>query len=296
MNYNKMKTFQVVAESLSITNAAQKLRVSQPAVSQQLSQLEKELGMVLITRKRGKICLTPEGARLLPTFKRSFCDIEEAIFTEQAQLERMSGHVKIGSLMDHSTPYDLSQKLIAFSQRYPEVDIEVLYGSNSQIESWLRKGEIDLGLSIIFKEKSDLQANSICTETHVLACSRNKLTEMSKMTIEEILTKNKIIDFTRDFLCLSPYMQKNFPNQNSLLSRSVPAVIVSNFSEASKFVESGWGISILPQHIIREKKDKVCSALPNLKPLTVTLDLVHLKDKNLNRIERKLIDDFTRTY
>lgn len=140
----RLRVFRTVAEEASFRRAAERLHLSQPAVSQQIQALEEELGVVLFDRGKSRIRLTDAGTVLLGYARKGARLAEEA----QAALERTRGEVigelRIGASMT-VTQYLLPHMLGAFRQQHPRVEFSVKSANTEQIVAALARGEIDLG-------------------------------------------------------------------------------------------------------------------------------------------------------
>jgi DNA-binding transcriptional LysR family regulator len=79
MELTQLRYYVTIAETLSFTKAADLLRVSQPALSYQMRQLEIELGTLLFSRERRRIALTPDGQLFLPLAQAVLFRADEAI-------------------------------------------------------------------------------------------------------------------------------------------------------------------------------------------------------------------------
>ena len=141
----RLRVFRTVAEEASFRHAAERLHLSQPAVSQQIHALEEELGVVLFDRGKGRIRLTDAGTILLGYARKGARLAAEA----QAALERTrgeaAGELRIGASMT-VTQYVLPRLLGAFLQQNPRIEFSVKSANTEHIVAALSAGEIDLGL------------------------------------------------------------------------------------------------------------------------------------------------------
>ena len=141
----RVKVFRTVAEEAGFRRAAERLHLSQPAVSQQIQALEEELGVVLFDRGQGRVRLTDAGVVLLGFARKGARLAEQA----QAALEQArgdaAGTLRIGASMT-VTQYVLPQMLGSFLQQHPRVELAVQSGNTERIVALLGEGEIDLGM------------------------------------------------------------------------------------------------------------------------------------------------------
>jgi len=145
VNLEYYKIFYHVATEHSITGAAKKLCISQPAVSQAVKQLEQGLGVELFTRRAKGVSLTRAGT-LLYSYVR---DGYETIMAGEHQLSKMMnleyGEVRIGA-SDMTLQFYLLPYLEKFHQLYPEIKVTVTNAPTPQTIDHLNQGRIDFGV------------------------------------------------------------------------------------------------------------------------------------------------------
>lgn len=145
INLEYYKIFYHVATELSITGAAKRLCISQPAVSQAMKQLEQGLGIKLFTRRAKGVSLTRAGTLLFSYIGEGY----ETILTGEKQLEKMLnleyGEVRIGA-SDMTLQFYLLPYLERFHQLYPEIKVTVTNAPTPQTIDHLNQGRIDFGV------------------------------------------------------------------------------------------------------------------------------------------------------
>ena len=143
INFEYYRMFCVVAESGSFSEAAERLYVSQPAVTQAIRRLEQSLKGKLFVRNARGIVLTDEGKRFYNYIKPSVDTMNNAEnkFSQYINLEEGEIKIKTGSALGNVGIYDA---IIEFSKKYPKINISVSGGYvGDSIES-LSRGEVDL--------------------------------------------------------------------------------------------------------------------------------------------------------
>ena len=130
------------AELGSLTLAAEALGCTQSNASHAISALEKELGLILMQRKRSGVRLTPEGERLLGHMKQ-ICQ-GEAMLQEEARQLRMgeNGKLRVGSFTSVAVHW-LPEIIKRFQALYPRIEFELLNGDYHDVDEWLRSGKVD---------------------------------------------------------------------------------------------------------------------------------------------------------
>jgi DNA-binding transcriptional LysR family regulator len=145
MNLGHLAIFHAVAEEKSVTRGAERLMVSQPAVSKQLRLLEQNLGATLLERQPRGIKLTHAGELLLGYARKIFALEEEAVraLDELRGLHR--GRLAIGASTTIGI-YLLPEIFVEFRKCYPAIDVTLEVGSSRHVLSQLAEGSIDMGL------------------------------------------------------------------------------------------------------------------------------------------------------
>ncbi len=243
MNIQKYIAFIRTVEYGSFTKAAEILNYSQSGISRMINDLEKEWGVSLLERGRSGVRLTSDGLQLLP-FAKSMCNEYRKLQTQVEELNGMkTGLIRIGTFSSVATHW-LPNIISKFQKDYPNIDYELLLGDYAEIEKWIFEGRVDFGFvrlptlpefETFFLEEDKLLV--VLPENHPLAdCDY----------------------FPVKALCEYPFM---------LLQRSVKADTADIFEKYNitpkihfttwddyaimSMVESGLGISILPQLILQ---------------------------------------------
>ena len=144
-NLELYKTFYYVAKAGSITAAAENLSLTQPAVSQSMKQLEKQLGVRLFTRTAKGIRLTTEGEILFPYVEKCCESIRQGEQKVKELLNLDYGEIRIGA-SDMTLKYYLLPYLEKFHQEYPKVKVVVYNSTTPETLAALSSGKIDLGI------------------------------------------------------------------------------------------------------------------------------------------------------
>lgn len=243
LNIQKYRAFVKTVEYGSFTKAAEILNYSQSGISRMISDLEKEWRVVLLERNKGGVRLTSDGMKLLPHAKSLVAEYEKL----QMQVDELNGLqgglIRIGTFSSVATHW-LPNIIKEFQKAYPRIDYELLLGDYTEIETWILEGRVDCGflrlpthpeLETIFLEKDPLMA--IIPENHPLK-------ECEKFPVQA--------------LCDEPFMllEKGAKAEISEIFERyglTPKIHFTTWDDYAimSMVESGLGISILPQLILK---------------------------------------------
>ncbi len=147
MELRVLRYFLTVAREGSITAAANSLHLTQPTLSRQLQDLEKELGQKLLVRGKYKVSLTPEGMMLR---KRAQEIVDMADKTEsefRAIKDVIGGDIYIGSGETDSMKY-VAEVMTELQTRYPEIKFHIYSGNAEDVTEKLDRGLLDFGILI----------------------------------------------------------------------------------------------------------------------------------------------------
>lgn len=249
MNIQKYEAFLKTVELGSLTKAAQALGYTQSGISHMLNALEKEWSLTLLSRDRSGVRITSDGLQLLPLV-RNICNAHRELINEIGELHGLqSGLIRIGTFTSVAV-HRLPDMIKTFQNEYPNIDFELLHGDYTEIENWIVEGRADCGflrlpagagLESIFLEQDRLMV--ILPVQHPLAdCEYfpiNKLSEEPFILLDEG-TENEITEI----------FKSNHLSPNVRFTAGDDYAIIS-------MVESGLGISILPELVLHRTPYKI---------------------------------------
>ncbi|WP_055474477.1 LysR substrate-binding domain-containing protein [Gordonia sp. HS-NH1] len=169
MELRHLRYFRAVAEELHFGRAAQRLHMAQPPLSQQIRQLEDELGVALLVRSTRRVELTPAGADYLQRVEAILDSVDAATRQAQRIADGRQGNLAIGCV--GSATYSLLPALVrALSVELPDVDVSVRGEmlAPAQIAA-LASGDIDLALLRVPMDTTGLQVESIRRDRLIVA-------------------------------------------------------------------------------------------------------------------------------
>jgi DNA-binding transcriptional LysR family regulator len=148
MDLRHVRTFVTVAEQGTVSKAALYLRVAQPALSRQISDLEAELGIRLFDRVRKRLVLTGEGEQLLADCRNILSAVDS--LGERAQQFRRPD---VGVLKVGATPQMIDGVFATFlhryAERFPNVQIKLSEAVGPDLSAKVERGEVHLGISLL---------------------------------------------------------------------------------------------------------------------------------------------------
>ena len=146
MNIRNLEVFLKTVDLGNLTKAAHMTGYTQSAASHIIANLERELGVHLLVRRRDGVHLTEMGKELLPRI-RELRQMSQALYQHAAQLQGLEvGTIRIGTILSVSV-HILPALLHRFVQEHPNITFELRQGNYQDIEQWLQDNTIDLGFS-----------------------------------------------------------------------------------------------------------------------------------------------------
>lgn len=188
----QLRYFLEVADAGSFSRAAKRLGVSQPAVSQQVRDLEAGVRAVLLQRRGKRTSLTPAGLLFQEQARAILRQIDQSLQELSSGMHERHGMLRVGVI-----PYldvALMPKLLGlFSEEHPGIDLSILEISSSDIEKQLEEGRMDVGLGWITRHSPNLRYEHLCDDqfTIVLAGShpwaKRRVIELSELHGQRLL-------------------------------------------------------------------------------------------------------------
>ena len=259
-----------VIEIGSFTKAAELLGYTQPALSQMVASLEKELSIKILYRSRYGIRLTPEGERLYPSIQNSVLQYEAMRRTADEIRGLDSGVVRIGTVSSVSCHW-LPGIIHAFWQEHPNIQIVLHQGDYSSIPEWVRTGAVDFGFVNPHAVK-DMETTVIKSgEFYAVLPKHHPLVEKKSLILE---------DFAKEpFLLLEEgvYSEPLEAFHAAGITPNIKLRVHDDYSILS-MVEQGLGVSILTKLVLHKTNYDVV-ALP-IEPAIIRTMSIVTKDKN----------------
>ncbi|HET7627617.1 MAG TPA: LysR family transcriptional regulator [Bacillales bacterium] len=165
MDFRHLRYFVTIAREGQITRAAKKLHMAQPPLSQQLKQLEEELGVLLIERNGRKMELTKAGEVLLEKAETLLHQMEETVKEVKETGHGLRGTLSIGCVKSCFAP--MPERIRAFRKKYPLVTFHLRSGDSFRMAENLRNREIELAIVRLPLEMSDFHALPLPQEPYV---------------------------------------------------------------------------------------------------------------------------------
>lgn len=184
MEIRQLRYFVTVAQTLNFSEAARKLYITQGTLSQQIQQLEYELGSTLFERSSHSVSLTEAGQELLPLALDTIAASEACLTRMNDLRSALTGSLKIGAAKTFRGM--LIDAVKAFAREHSGVTLNIQFATEEELLEMLRTGEIDLALaykSVTIHE--DIESEVLFkTSLNILMRKDHPLAEQKHLTLE----------------------------------------------------------------------------------------------------------------
>lgn len=253
MELRQLRYFSVLATELSFTRAASKLHVSQPPLSYQIANLEKELGARLFNRTSRNVELSAAGKALLPHALAVLQRIQEAREHVGRVGLGVEGRVTVGLAGSHFLG-PLPQFIKQFRERRPGLEVVLLEMRPADHVQALRAGQLDLSVSRSAPADGQLTASLLWRDPVVVAVPLgHRLATRGRIRLAEL----KAEDFVFLRLDSSAFAQRVF--DACVAEGFAPSIVqqVVEIPAALNLVAAGLGVSLVPASLARLRRDAV---------------------------------------
>jgi DNA-binding transcriptional LysR family regulator len=280
MDFYQLYYFSKVAETRSISRAAEELFITQPAVSKQMKALEAELGERLFDRLGKKVFLTRAGEVLYSHAERILQSVADARTAVKDMSEECSGELVIGT-SDHISLHRLPGVLKSYITTFPKVDLKLRCHRSETILEMVMRNAVDLGVVTLPEVTENLAARTIWVDPMSLVFPKaHPLERMQAVRLKDMVGYGMILPerdtTTRKAIDLAFLKKRLMPNV---------AMEVAYIETIKGLVKAGLGISILPDKAVEEEVNAgvLGRARPADAAFTRNLGVIYLKEKFLSR-------------
>ncbi|HMP82486.1 MAG TPA: LysR family transcriptional regulator [Verrucomicrobiota bacterium] len=286
MQIESLKVFCDLAETESFTKAAQINGVTQSAVSQQISSLERQFKSLLIERSKKKFRLTREG-QVLYDYSKQIIQTFEGLHSKLQEIKDIvSGNIRVATIYSIGL-HDLPPYIKRFLKEYPTVHVHVEYRRANQVYEEVLGNVVDLGLVAFPVKDSKLEIVSLKRDPLVLVCHPQHPLAKGKSVKLKAIAGQKFVAFEPDIptrKALDKVLKENGIEVRTVME-------FDNIETVKRAVEIDAGISIVPQSTIGQEvaKQTLASIAVDDVDLFRPLAVIYKKNKVLSPAMRQFI-------
>ncbi len=279
MDFDQLKTFLEVWRQKSFSRAAEKLRITQPAVSAQIRSLEREVGERLFDRTGGKVTFTATGRVFEPFAENALATQRHMLMMVAEQKHSARGEIAI-SAQESTSLYVLPEVFTEFKRHYPKVGLKIVRAERSNTLELLLNREVDFGVVSLPVKDPRFVVKVLHHDELLLAVPKgHPLTALSKVAPADIVKHSFLLPKqgrTRDLLLNIFRMNEVYPKK---------AMEVESGELMKRFVIAGLGIGFLPAINIEQERTAGSVQVVPVESIKLVRDLglIYLKDKPMTR-------------
>ena len=280
IDFDLYKLFYNVAKYGSLSKAAEELFISQPAASQSLRQLEKQLDTTLFNRVHHGMELSAQGGEII------FDDVEKAVKLLNGVEEKLAalkqnatGTLRIGA-SETIFQYILSEKIVQYNERYPQVKIELISETSPKIIALMKMDECDIGfLNLPIADDEDIVIKKSVSYLNDIFIAGERFSELKGKSLS-------VQDLQKYPLLL---MEEHTVSREAVSRYGVshgvsfkPAVEVNSWGFMKHLVMNGMGIGCIPSEYSMNKIENGSLFELNVAPAMPVRSVGLALPKNVN--------------
>ncbi|MEP6662161.1 MAG: LysR family transcriptional regulator [Verrucomicrobiota bacterium] len=275
MQIESLKVFCDLAETESFTKASQINGITQSAVSQQISSLERQFKSLLIERSKKKFRLTREG-EILYEYSKQIIDLYDSLHCRLQEVKDIiSGTIRVATIYSIGL-HDLPPYLKNFLKTFPTVNVHVEYRRANQVYEDVLSNVVDLGLVAYPAKDARLEIIPLRKDALVMICHPNHpLAKLKSVQLSQ-LSREKFISFEPDIptrKAIDKILKDNGVEVHTVME-------FDNIETVKRAVEIEAGISIVPHGTITQEVNKQTLAELKIEDLELFRPLAAIYKKN----------------
>ena len=285
MDLQSLNIFIQVAELNSFTHAAEKLGYSQPTISFQIKQLEKELGVQLFDRVGHTVSLTEAGKSALH-YAQSICQLSQEMVMGDKKYD-VNGIVRIAMAESLVNPL-IATTFSDIKSKYPQLSINIMTGMTAELFDLLNHNEVDLicVLDSPVRDTSYIVVNEEEINVHIVVSKNNPLATKKNIKIDDLLSQSFILT-EKGMSYRRLFDEEMAKNKIEIL----PILEMSNPKSICNLVKEDLGISFLPDFVTNKAVEEGSIVRLHVKGLDIKIwkQLLYHRDKWVNSQMKALI-------
>jgi LysR family transcriptional regulator, hydrogen peroxide-inducible genes activator len=263
MTLTELHYIVVVAQECHFGRAAERVFVTQPALSLAIKKLEEELGATIFERRQNQVALTPLGEQLVHQAQRVLEEADQLRVLAAQGKDQLAGLLRFGVIATVG-PYILPDLIPALSKRAPSMPLEIEESLTANLTAMLKNGKLDVIMVALPFDEPNILTQGLYDEPFKVVVPVGHRWEQKKQIDARDLEGEKVLLLNAGH-CFRQQVLDSCPE----LSRSDAEGIQGNSLETIRqMVASGLGVTVLPCSALTKKHDnKRLVALSLMKPV-----------------------------
>lgn len=227
--------------------AAESCAISQPALSMQIQELERELGLSLVERRRGGVALTPHGNEVLRLARRAIETVDDIRRFADAS-RGLAGSLTLG-VIPTIGPYLLPELLPAVREAFPALRLGIRESRTATLSHELSAGRLDMMIVALPVPTSEFDAMPLVTDRFLLAAPVGKPVPADRDQLQEFIASEQLL-LLEEGNCLR---DQALQHCDAAGVRYGEVYGTSNISTLVQMVANGLGITLVPELCLRQR-------------------------------------------
>ena len=246
ISLKQLRYFDSVARLKHFGKAAEHCSVTQPALSMQIQELEKELGVQLIERSRSGVLLTEAGREVARRATRVLAETRDIVDFARRQGNLLSGSLHLG-VIPSIAPYVLPALLPLVREKFPDLDLHLRETQTHTLVDELLEGALDLLLLAMPVENPEVETANLFNDRFLLAMPKSRRIPNRIRATPELLEQDRLL-LLEEGHCLRD-QALSFCNLRRV--DNIDTFGASNLSTIVQMVANGLGMTLLPELSIK---------------------------------------------
>ena len=283
MEVHQLRYVCAIADTGNFSRAAERCKIAQPSLSQQVLKLEEELGTKLFDRLGRSIRLTEAGRAFIPRARAILHQMEAARSSAADQNTDLRGSVAVG-VIPTVAPYLMPRYTARFAKKYPDAKLRIVEETTSVLVEGLRDLSLDVAILALPLRHKDLELFPIRTEPLFAALSANHPRASAKsLSLKDLRGESFVM--LRDGHCF-----RDLSIDTCTRARITPNIVFESgqFSSLLGMVAAGVGVSLVPEMAVDRN---VACRYVRLSDMQATRSIVTavVRGRSFNRVQQSFI-------
>lgn len=289
LDWNLLRTFVSIVQEKSISRAAQRLNLSQPAVSLALKRLETHLGQSLIERDSHRFRVTEAGELVYRDALEIYANVARLGINVRETAPEVAGKITLLLVSGIQCSF-LDAVLRDFHERHPRITCEVSVMSSQDVVQAMLQKMGTVGVCLLPHPVEGLNGQLLAHQRYRFFCGRSHRFFGQQNLSLQALSREPFVSFTSAQLSGALAEIAVFRANAGMVGEMV--VTSSSLEEIQRFVRAGWGVGCLPEHAVQMDVEKgylwplpPYDGIPN-----IDIHLVWHEDSRFSQAERVFFD------
>lgn len=251
LTLKQMRYFDALAIAGHFGRAAELVNVSQPALSAQIAEMERELNLTLAERSRGQPILTREGEALLPKIRAILASVDQLYQDAQSATGVLEGRLRLG-IIPTVAPYLVPVLIPVLRDRFPKLNVELKELMTQACLDEVRAGRLDCAIIALPRERHGLSSRHLFEDRFMIASADDDSTVLLSPVTEADVDMERLL-LLEEGHCLR---DQALAVCGANAGRRVANYGATSMATLLQMVSHGMGITLIPEIAVRDERSR----------------------------------------